>query len=85
MLQAIQNVILDRAFNMVEDKEHWKNPIDKSIWVREEDVEVGSVILRSITFFTATHGTCWVADRNEERKLIKLHFTAPGYWAGPAN
>ena len=64
-----------RAFENVQDKENWKNPINSC--VRAEDVEVTK---EAIVYFTATEATLGENLGNGWYKI-----TAPGYYMGPAN
>ena len=68
--------IMRLVFELVENKDHWKGPIDamvaKSIGVTPD------VIMSAVMFFTATEATV------EDEGVGQMHVTAPGYWEGPA-
>lgn len=66
---------MEKAFQAVQDKKHWKNPINSC--VRAEDVEVTK---EAIVYFTATEATL---GENLGNGWFKI--TAPGYYRGPAN
>jgi hypothetical protein len=66
---------LEHAFKNVQDKKHWKNPINSC--VRSEDVEI---TMEAIAFFTATEATLGENLGNGWYKI-----SAPGYYLGPAN
>ncbi len=63
-----------RYFEMVEDKEHWKNPIDAVIAVTDFDA-----IADAVDFYTAT--TLWII---EDLGNGTYRVAADGYYAGPA-
>lgn len=65
---------LATAFQKVQDKAHWKNPI-KSTCTKDEL----EVVAEAIIYFTATEASFQPIGID----LFKV--TAPGYWAGPAN
>jgi len=62
---------LKKAFELVEDEEHWKNPIDKQV---SSDVDINA-ISDAITFFT---GTFAVITKNQNGYRVQ----ALGYWGG---
>jgi len=70
-----------KVFELVENKQHWKGPINIDVDMRSNTFKniTTDDIASAISFFTAT-----------EARIIKIGFleynvTAPGYWAGPAN
>ena len=65
---------LRAAFEKVEDKSDWKNPIDATIDVAELDVTVNA-----IRFFTGTESN-WQLIPNTSQVRIR----AIGYRSGPA-
>lgn len=67
---------LHEAFGAVQDKEHWKNPIDAV--VARDRVEV---LTRAIPFMTGTFAD--FDDVGCAPGMIRV--TAPGYFAGPCN
>ena len=62
------------AFNKVQNKDHWKNPIDS--FCSKDEIEI---VTEAIIYFTATEPTFKAVGIN------KLQVTAPGYYLGPAN
>jgi hypothetical protein len=65
---------LRAAFEKVEDKTNWKNPI--KAYIKPEEIEITKA---AIEFFTATQATFKNIDIN------KVWVEAPGYYNGPAN
>lgn len=64
---------LRQAFELVQNREHWKNPVNAVI--NECDKEI---VQEAVIYFTATVPTfTQLADG-------KLRVQAAGYWAGPA-
>ncbi len=61
-------------FEMVEDKEHWKNPIDAVIAVTDFQA-----VADAVEFYTATK--LWIA---EDLGNGTYRVVADGYQAGPA-
>lgn len=66
---------MEKAFRAVQDKEHWKNPINSC--VRAEDVEVTK---EAIVYFTATEATLGENLGNGWYKIM-----APGYYLSNCN
>lgn len=66
---------LEQAFQKVQNKEHWKNPIDA--FCRAEELEITR---EAINYFTATN-TYFEQDQGNGWARIK----AKGYYLGPAN
>ena len=80
--RSVMQSELKEAFEMVENAEHWKNPIDVTIeWPGTSTLKV---ILYAIEYFTATVGSA-----NPEVFTLGAQeyvtITADGYYAGPAN
>lgn len=71
-------VDLKTAFERVQNKDHWKGPIDAFVTVRSED-EI-ALIEAAVEFYTATRATV-----RPTSDCFRVRITAPGYWAGPAN
>ncbi len=72
---------LSRVFELLEDKEHWKNPIAKTInlYSKEfKDVSLG-MIAEAVEFFTATETT--ITELGYGYYFIQ----SVGYFNGPAN
>lgn len=75
---------MKKAFELVQDKTHWKNPINAKVTPAQLS-EAGVTpkdIIEAVTFYTATG--CKVVDNTS---MVNPHyvFKAPGYYAGPAN
>lgn len=74
------------AFEKVENKDHWKGPIDAVI-----DAKDRNIVAFAIEFYTATTATFRPVKAGEfavgmaDEVAGRLRVTAPGYWAGPAN
>jgi hypothetical protein len=68
---------LSACFDRVKNPDHWKKPIDIELPGSLELSEVGD-ILEAIEFYTATSGRAVYTATG-------VRFTAPGYYAGPAN
>ena len=62
------------AFDLVENADHWKGPVDGFI----DGADV-AVVAEAVVYFTAT-----VAEITEGPTKGRFHVKAPGYWAGPA-
>jgi hypothetical protein len=70
---------LKEAFEKVQNKEHWKNPIDA--YIRKDEYDITN---DAIAFFTGTRiNSCVVEDGGPNRG--KLHIKAHGYYLGPCN
>lgn len=65
---------LENAFQKVQNKEHWKNPIKSTCHFTER-----AIVAQAIIHFTGTEAT--FAPINEDY----LQVTAPGYYLGPCN
>lgn len=65
---------LEEAFKRVQNKEHWKNPIDALI-----DEKYLDITDKAIQFFTGT------AIKSNVKEGNKLHIKADGYFLGPCN
>ena len=74
--QALQHNVHREAFERVQDKDHWKGPIDATVGHSEGFTE--EMIKDAVMFFTATEAT--IIDDG----MGDMHVTAPGYWQGPA-
>jgi hypothetical protein len=70
---------LKEAFEKVQNKEHWKNPIDAFIDPKDYDVTDDA-----IAFFTGTRINYAVTARVGPNRG-KIHIKADGYYAGPCN
>lgn len=66
---------LDAAFELVKDKEHWKNPIDAVV-----DEGMVHVLTFAIPWFTGTP-----AEFEPCEEAGKIRVRSIGYWAGPCN
>lgn len=64
---------MDRAFQLVVNKDDWKAPIDA--WIRKRDL---ALVLEAIEYYTATVG------RVVEELPTYCHVVADGYRNGPA-
>lgn len=72
---------MKKIFSLVEDKEHWKNPIAKDIDLQSKEfkgITLG-MIEEVVEFFTATFPTF------TELGGSKYRVEAVGYFNGPAN
>lgn len=70
---------LKAAFEKVQNKEHWKNPIDA--FISPDDYEVTD---EAIAFFTGTRiNSCVVISGGPNKG--KWHIKADGYYLGPCN
>lgn len=67
---------LNDAFTAVQDKDHWKNPIDAVV-----DRSQIEVLTRSIPYHTGT----FASFEDVEGQPFKVRVTADGYFAGPCN
>jgi len=67
---------LRAAFEVVQNKTHWKGEISAVI-----PAAMRAVVTAAIPFFTATDATFQTIENNPNKLLV----TAAGYWAGPAN
>ena len=67
-------------FEMVQNKEHWKNPINKSFQSHHVSTQIRENISKAIQFFTGTQAT-W---KQSNSKLF-WQVTADGYYLGPCN
>lgn len=65
---------LKTAFERVQNRDHWKGPIDCII--PSSDIIITAA---AIEFYTATK-----ADIAQVDGTKSVRITAPGYWAGPA-
>lgn len=65
---------LHDAMTMIENKDHWKNPIDVVISTRFLTIARAACI-----FYTGTE----LKDTDVEDRADLSRVTAPGYWAGP--
>lgn len=63
------------AFEKVQDKKHWKNPIDTYC-----DVSDITILTEAIPYFTGT-----VAEFGTPNKYGKVRVKALGYYLGPCN
>lgn len=85
MPSAAQAKVLREAFWRVAQDADWKGRIDKVLDVRPDEIPL---VLNAIEFMTATAGTATVTMRPVEDEkfdgLVRVHFTALGYRAGPA-
>lgn len=77
----ITHTELKRIFELIEDKNHWKNPIAKTIDLNTKEFDGVSLeaITDAIEFFTATLPTFTALGHREYR------VAAIGYTNGPAN
>lgn len=64
------------AFGMVQDEDHWKNPIDAIV-----DRDQVDLLARAIPYMTGTPAS--FDDAGCEPGTTRV--TAPGYFAGPCN
>lgn len=80
MFQALELILLHRAFDMVCDPEDWKAPIAAEVTLPE--VDDGAIIAQAIAHFTATRPTVRLVGQNADG--YRLSFTADGYRMGPA-
>jgi len=67
---------LQEAFRSVQDKEHWKNPIDAVV-----DRDQTAVLDKAIPFMTGTPAEF----EDVEGQPGKVRVTADGYFLGPCN
>ena len=67
---------LKEAFELVQNAQHWKGPIEAVIPIEKRDV-----VEAAIPFYTATNAIFRPIQNNPAR----IYVEAPGYWAGPAN
>lgn len=68
---------LKTAFEKVQNRDHWKGPINEFLDDQtDEDLEM---IREAVSFFTATVTTI------KRLPSGRVHVTAKGYWNGPAN
>lgn len=70
---------LKEAFNMVQNKQHWKGPIRAVVRCDERKLEM---IRAAIMFYTATEAE--VERLSETSDGVLYRIKAPGYWNGPA-
>ena len=72
---------IDKAFDLVKDPEHWKNPI---VVMMEPDAWylIAGLVGEAINFYTATNASCSLVDTEHGYKML---IEADGYYAGPAN
>jgi len=70
---------LKAAFEKVQNKEHWKNPIDAFI-----DPKEYGIIDDAISYFTGTRINYAVVERGGPNDG-KIHIKADGYYLGPCN
>jgi len=69
--------VLEAAFKLVQNKDHWKGPIDTSI---RKDCGISlEAIRKAVTFYTATDAVITPLADNYFR------VEADGYYAGPAS
>jgi hypothetical protein len=73
---------LEAAFQKVQNKEHWKNPINAYIKKDEQAITYAAIV-----HFTATEPNFYRTDSNpingEESDFVRV--LAKGYRLGPAN
>lgn len=67
---------LSAAFNAVQDKTHWKNPVNAIV-----DRDQIEILTRAIPWFTGTEAAFSDVDGDPDKVVV----TAPGYFAGPCN
>ncbi len=70
---------LKEAFEKVQNKEHWKNPIDA--YIRKDEYDITN---EAIIYFTGTAINYSVLERGGPN-MGKLHIKADGYYLGPCN
>lgn len=69
---------LERAFEAVQPKSHWKDPIDATLTDAELETAGGwDAVHQGVIHFTATVPT-------RTRGIGNWRIQAAGYWAGPA-
>lgn len=67
---------LRTAFEIVQNRSHWKGPIDALVFP-----DLREVVAAAVVHFTGTSATFARSSANPSA----LRVTAPGYWAGPCN
>lgn len=75
-----QRDILKPAFELIEDKAHWKNPIDA--WIK---VSQFNLCAEACQYFTATELSATGEARRNNAGETEIRVKAAGYYGGPAN
>jgi hypothetical protein len=78
---------MQKAFNLVAPKEHWKNPVRCEVTSNQLE-EAGLTIQQvceSVVYFTGTQALARLITKNPITGTEFFMVTAPGYYAGPCN
>jgi hypothetical protein len=77
-LEGVTRADADEAFKLVADRSNWKNPIDRMVYLTDEQVEL---VREAVIFFT---GSVPKIERVYNMKFLhnanKYHVTADGYY-----
>lgn len=71
--------ILKAAFEQVENKSDWKNPINALVEVDQYDTIGVGVYMDAIEFFTGCKAQMFIHDTNEDRTKTTFRIVAEGY------
>lgn len=71
--------ILKAAFEQVEDKSDWKNPINALVEIDEMDTIGVGIYMDAIEFFTGCKPQLFIHETNAERTKTTFRIVAEGY------
>lgn len=74
-----RHAILKAAFEQVEDKSDWKNPINALVVIHEYDTIGLGVYLDAIEFFVGTKPEVFLVDSNDAKTVSTFRIVSEGY------
>lgn len=74
-----RHLVLKAAFEQVEDKTDWKNPINALIVIQENDTIGLGVYLDAIEYFVGTKPEVFLVDSNASGSVSTFRIVSEGY------
>ena len=74
-----RHAILKAAFEQVEDKTDWKNPINALVIVHEHDTIGLGLYLDAIEYFVGTRPEVFLVDSNDAKTVSTFRIVSEGY------